>query len=81
MRESKVWLLSAFRGAGSTSGETCGRAGVLQALGYRGVWGFIQAFRQGRCLRMRSWLREADQAIGDWYMKNEDFTLWLYPEV
>lgn len=30
---------------------------------------------------MRSRLREADQAIGDWYMINEDFTVWLDLEV
>lgn len=66
MRESKGWLLSAFRGAGSTSGEACGRAGVLQALGYRDGLEMDPGFHTWRCLR--SWLREADQAIGDWYM-------------
>ena len=33
----------------------------------------IQALRRGRCLRMRSWLGEAEQAVRDQYVVSEDF--------
>lgn len=59
---------------------------LWQGWGPPGPWmqrglGMNPGFQTRRCLRMRSWRRKADQAIGDWYMKNEDFTLWLHLEI
>lgn len=59
---------------------------LWQGWGPPGPWvqrglGMDPGFQTWRCLRMRSWLREADQAIGNWYMMNEYFTIWLCLEV
>lgn len=65
--------LPAFRGTGSTLGKSCGPPGPRMQRGLRMDLGA----QTWRCLRVRSWLEEAEQAVGDWYMVNEDFSMWL----
>lgn len=52
-------------------GKSCGRTGILQM--QRGL-GMDPDSQTRRCLRMRSWLREAEWAVGGWYLVNEDFS-------
>lgn len=71
--DQSVAPLPAFRGTGSTLGKSCGPPGPRMQRGLRMDLGA----QTWRCLRVRSWLEEAEQAVGDWYMVNEDFSMWL----